>query len=266
MLTIIVITKNEEKRIKACLESVKWADELIVVDNGSVDRTRDIAKKYTDKIFEYKKQDFAGLRNFALEKASGSWVLYIDADERVTRKLREEIKNTIYQTAHVAFALSRTNIIWGQEVHYGPYASDRMIRLLKKSSFKTWVGKVHEYATFDGTLGYTKNHLVHLTHRDIDQVVQKSLEWSNIDARLRLDAGHPPMTGWRFLRILVTETYHQGIKRRGFFNGTVGTIDALMQVFSMLLTYVRLWQLQQSKSPDEIYDQIDQKLITSDFK
>src|SRR5438105_3117500 len=128
MITVIVITKNEEDRIKACLESVKWADQIIVYDNGSADKTLDIAKKYTEDIFEYQGNDFSALRNAAMEKASGDWVLYVDADERVLEPLKDEIKEIAEKSEKSAFALSRINIIFGQEVHYGPYKNDWMIR------------------------------------------------------------------------------------------------------------------------------------------
>ncbi len=141
-----------------------------------------------------------------------------------------------------------------------------MIRYFRKDQFKTWIGKVHEYGTFDGNLGYTKNSMLHLTHRDVDQIVLKSLNWSNIDAKLRLDVHHPTMTGWRFLRIFVTEIFEQGIKRKGFFNGTIGVMDSLLQAFSLYITYVRLWQLQQPKPLDQVYNDLDKKLIEDNFK
>lgn len=266
MISVIVIAKNEQDRIEVCLKSVKWADEIIVADNGSTDGTIDIAKKYTDKIIEYKAQDFATLRNKAAEKASGDWLLYVDADERVLEPLRKEIEELLLKNDKSVYAISRKNIIFGKEVNYGPYKHDWVIRLLRKKDFNSWVGKVHEYPKFIGKLGYTKNSLLHLTHRDIDQVVLKSLAWSNIDAKLRYGAGHPKMTGWRFLRILITETFNQGIKRKGFFGGTVGVIDSMLQVFSLFITYVRLWQMQQPKPMDEIYKDIDKKLLDDDFK
>lgn len=266
MLSAIVITKNEEDRIRVCLESVKWADEIIVVDNGSSDNTLEIARKYTDKILIFKDQDFATIRNKGLEKVSGEWALYVDSDERVLEPLKNEIEMLITKDDKSAYALSRRNIIFGQEVSFGPYKKDWMIRLFKKADFGKWIGKVHEYPKFNGRLGYTKNSLLHLTHRDVDQIVQKSLEWSKIDAKLRLDANHPKMSGWRFLRILITELFNQGVKRGGFFNGTVGVMDSILQTFSMFMTYVRLWQMQQAKPLDEIYNDIDKKLIENNFK
>lgn len=265
MLSVIVITKDEQDRIKACLESVKWADEIIVIDNGSEDLTLEIAKKYTNEIFVYKGLDFASLRNKGIEKSSGDWVLYIDADERVLSNLKKEIEEHINSSNFSAVAISRRNIIFGKEVKYSPFWPDWVIRLLKRTDFVNWVGDIHEYPKFKGKLGYSRNPLLHLTHRDLDQIILKSLEWSKIEAKLRLDSGHPKMSGLRFLRILVTEIINQGIVRRGFFNGTIGVMDSMLQVFSMFMAYVRLWQLQQSKTLKETYDNLDKKIIEDGY-
>ncbi len=265
MLSIIIITKNEQDRIVACLESVKWADEIIVLDNGSTDKTLEIARKYTKEIFSFDNLDFSSIRNMGMEKVKNDWVLYVDSDERVLEPLRKEIESIIKEDKYSALAISRKNIIFGSEVSYGPFWPDWVIRLLKKSDFENWLGRVHEYPKFKGKLGYSKNSFLHLTHRDLDHVVKKSLEWSKIDAKLRLEASHPKMTGWRFIRIFISEVFNQGVKRRGFFNGTVGIMDSLLQAFSMFMTYVRLWQMQQEKSLDEIYNDIDKKLKESNF-
>lgn len=265
MLSVVLNVKNDQNVVKGCLESVKWADEIVVVLNDSTDETEKIARQYTKNIYKIKGQDFAKVKNLGLEKTKGDWILFIDADERVLALLKEEIVQIIQANEKSAYAISRKNIIFGQEVRYGPYKHDWVIRLVKKIDAKGWVGEVHEHLEFDGKLGYSKNSLLHLTHRNVDHFVLKSLEWSNIDADLRLKANHPSMTGWRFLRIFLTETFNQGIKRGGFFGGTVGIMDSILQVFSMFITYVRLWQLQQKKSLSEIYKEIDKKLIENNF-
>lgn len=266
MLSVAVITKNESDKIKACLESVKWVDEIIIIDNGSQDDTLKIAREYTEKIFKANTQDFASLRNLAMEKSLGDWVLFVDADERVLKPLKEEIEVMVTLSDYSAYAISRRNIIFGQEVRYGSFWPDWVIRLLKRQDFEGWVGKVHEYPKFKGVLGYSKSSLLHLTHRNIDQIILKSLEWSKIDAKLRLDSKHPKMSGWRFLRILITEIINQGILRKGFLNGTVGVMDSILQTFSMMMSYVRLWETQQDKPRNKVYEEIDKNLIESDFK
>lgn len=265
MLSVIIITKNEESRLRACLESVKWANEIIVVDQGSTDRTVEIAKSFNAKVFESDSTDFSVRRNLGAEKASGDWLLYIDADERVSAGLKSELFDIFEDSKYAAYAISRQNIIWGEKKNYGPFWPDWVIRLLHKPHFKLWVGKVHEYAQFEGELGYAKNSFIHLTHRSVEQVIMKNLEWSKIDAKLRLDAGHPPMSGWRFLRVFLTETWNQGFVRKGFFNGSVGVIDSLMQTFFLLTSYVRLWEIQRKEPLDDTYDKLDQKLMENNF-
>lgn len=265
MISVVVLTFNEEDRLKACLESVKWAGEIIIVDSNSTDKTLEIAKIYTSKIFQLN-SDFASRRNLGMEKAMGDWVLYLDSDERVLEPLKQEILELVQSEDYCAYAICRKNIIFGKEVAYGFFWPDWMIKLFKKDKFVKWVGEVHEHGEFTGNLGYSKNPLLHLTHRDLDQIVLKSLNWSKIDASLRFKAKHPKMTSLRFLRILITETFKQGVLKRAFFSGTVATMDALLQVFSMVITYIRLWQLQQPKDLKEIYHEIDQKLIENRFK
>lgn len=266
MLSIVVLTKNEELVLKACLESVKWADEIIIVDQGSTDKTIEIAKQYTSKIFVETNESFAIRRNLGNLRAQGDWILHIDADERILDSFKQELIETMKSTRYSAFAIRRTNVIFGQEVHYGPYKNDLMIRMVRKDAFKGWEGNVHEHLTFTGELGYFGQPVLHLTHRDLDHFVLKSLEWSKTDAQLRLAAGHPPMSGWRFMRILVTETINQGIKRKGFFNGTVGMIDSMLQVFFLYMSYVRLWQMQQQIPIGKVYEDLDKKLIENNFK
>src|SRR5260221_11803083 len=124
MISVIVITKNEEDRIKGCLESVRWADQIIVYDNGSTDKTLDIVKKYTEDIFEFEELDYAKLRNDAMDKTAGDWVLYVDADERILEPLKVELLEIAKDSQNSAYAISRINIIFGQKFSYGPYEHD----------------------------------------------------------------------------------------------------------------------------------------------
>lgn len=265
MISAIILTRNEENRIEACLQSIKWVDEIIVVDSNSTDKTVEIAKKFGAKTYIREFDNYVNQKEWAFSKSAGDWVFYIDADERVLNPLKQEILELILTDQYSAYAISRRNIIFGKEEKYGSFWPDWVIRLVKKDDFIKWVGNVHEHMEFKGKLGYTKNSFLHLTHRNVDQVILKNLQWSKIDAKLRFDAKHPKMSGWRFLRILFTETFYQGIIRRGFFNGSIGTIDALLQTFSLLTTYIRLWEMQQEKPLDKVYSDIDQKLIEGNF-
>lgn len=269
MLSVIILTGNSQKLIEACLKSVSFADEIILVDDSSTDQTVEIGQKMNAKIVQYDRSagyNFSEARNLGLKNVKGDWVLYLDSDERILEPLKNEILQIVSTDSPGAWQVSRRNIILGQEVRYAAFWPDYVIRFFRKESLTKWQGDVHEQPVFNGPLSSFKNPLLHLTHRDIDSMVRKSLDWANIDANLRLSAGHPPMSGWRFLRIVMTEMWQQGIVRRGFFNGTVGVIDSLLQVFSLYISYVKLWQLQQKPSLDEKYQNIDQKLIDNNFQ
>lgn len=265
MISAIILTKNQEHLIKVCLESVKWADEIVIVDDESTNGILDVARSYTDKIFAHKLTNFADQRNFAIEKATGDWVLFIDPDERVTKDLRDEIQTVVTQSDVAAGAMPRRNFFLGSEQKMVGGWPDYVVRLLKRSSFKGWQGDLHEQPTFDGKLVHLKNPLIHLTHTDIESMTKKTLEWSKLEAKLRIDANHPPMTGPRFLKVFVTTFLDWYIKKGGYKGGTTGTIEAIFQTFSVFMTYVRLWEMQQKPSLKEKYEEFDKRLLESNF-
>jgi glycosyltransferase involved in cell wall biosynthesis len=247
-LSVIIITRNEQEMIRDCLESVKWAEEIVLVDSGSTDKTCKIAKKYRAKIVESPAQEprFSEWRNKGFQAARGDWVLYLDADERVTPQLKKEILSTIYHLPSTiyAFAIPRRNILLGKEMHFGGWSPDYVKRLFKKDKLKRWEGKLHEEPIFEGKLGHLKEPMIHLTHRDLSSMVDKTREWSKIEAELLAEAKHPPVTWWRILRIMLTEFWQRGIKKQGWRDGTVGWIEIIFQMFSRFITYARLWEMQ----------------------
>lgn len=269
MISVLIIAKNAEGLIGSCIKSVKWADEVVVVDTGSTDNTVHLAKELGSKVFQYTGEgnNFSSWRNFGLSKITGEWLLVIDSDERALQGMREEINEIISTELDFgAWKISRRNIVLGKELGYGAFWPDYVIRFFRVNRLKKWEGLVHEQPVFEGKLGRLVHSLLHLTHRDIDSMVIKSLEWADYDAKLRFESHHPPMSGWRFIRIMITEIWKQGFVRGGFFGRTEGVIDSILQVFSMYLSYVKLWQLQHKPSLEETYQEIDKKLIDQEFK
>lgn len=249
-LSIIIITKNEEETIVDCLESAKWAGELIIVDSGSTDKTLSIAKKYKCKVINYpsQKKEFSKWRNKGLAEAKGKWVFYLDADERVTPELREEILRLVRQPdceGASAYFLPRRNYYLGYEIKHGGAWPDYVKRLFRKEKLEKWVGDLHEEPVFSGEFGYLTNPLLHYTHRDLTSMLRKTIEWSKVEAELLYKANHPKMVWWRFIRIIMTEFWYRGIKLQGWRDGTVGWIEIIFQCFSRFITYGRLWELQQ---------------------
>lgn len=249
-LSVIVLAKNEEKIIRDCLESVEWADEIILVDSGSTDKTPEIAKKMGVKVIDIPSQklEFAKWRNKGLEAAQGEWVLYVDADERVTPELKREIKALIRGApSAAAYEIPRKNFYLGKELRYGGAWPDYVRRLFLKRKLKRWVNELHEHPIVEGEWGKLKNPLLHLTHRDFSSMIEKTSQWSKIEAELLYQSKHPKMTGWRFLRMMLTEFWDRGIKKQGLRDGTVGWIEVIFQMFSRFITYARLWERQQKK-------------------
>lgn len=240
--SVIIIAKNEAAQIGECIRSVSWVDEVIVVDNGSTDETIQLAEKQHAKIVEYSGMNFSALRDYGAKEATSEWLLYIDADERVTPTLQKEIIEKI-GGSDSAYYIPRRNFYLGYEWP----TQDKMIRLIKKNDLLSWKGKLHEHPDVKGTVGECTEPLIHNTHRTVSEMVEKTNEWSDIEAGLRMNANHPSMSWWRFVRVMCTAFMNSFIKQRGWKAGTVGWVESIYQSFSMFITYAKLWELQQEK-------------------
>ena len=251
-LSAIVLTKNSKDTIEDCLASIAWVDEIVVVDNGSEDETVDMAKRFKARVIENTNGSFSDRRNIGAKEAKGVWLLYLDADERVTPKLRQEIKSNVKsQMSKVAYAIPRRNILLGHEMKHGGWWPDYVIRLVKKDSLIGWEGELHEQPVIrglpagrQGKIGKLKNPLIHNTHRSLTAMVEKTNDWSEIEAKLMYDANHPKMNIIRFFTAAFREFWYRAIRKYGFLDGPVGIIEIIYQVFSRFVSYAKLWELQ----------------------
>ncbi|MBI5465537.1 glycosyltransferase family 2 protein [Candidatus Gottesmanbacteria bacterium] len=242
-LSVIILTKNEEEMIDECLKSIEWVDEIVLIDDESSDKTVEIGKKFGAKVFTHKLKDFSDQRNFGFKQASSDWIFYLDADERITSDLAEEIKMIIKNPHFSAYTIARKNFYLGREWPY----KEKIIRLFKKENFAGWQGELHESPKFTGKAGVLDGEIIHLTHRDLASMVTKTIDWSETEAYLRFRANHPKMTWWRFPRVMVTTFFNYYVKQRGFRAGMVGLVESLYQAFSIFITYARLWEMQKAK-------------------
>ncbi len=242
-ISAVVIAKNEENMIADCLDSLSFCDEIIIVDNNSTDRTAEIAKRMGAKVFEFKSNDFAAMRNFGLNKASGDWILYVDTDERVSPEMESNVKRQVLSigTRISAFKIKRKNFYLGN--HEWPYV-EKLERLFKKENLKGWKGKLHESPVVEGEIGELDGFLLHYAHRELSSMVNKTIEWSTIEADLRFKSGHPRMTWWRFPRVMLGAFSDSYIKQEGWKAGTIGIIESIYQAFSIFITYAKLWEMQ----------------------
>lgn len=242
-LTAIIITKNEQKRIIECLERVAFADERIVVDNGSTDQTVELATKHGAKVISAKEKDFSGLRDAGLRESTGKWILYIDADEEVSPELQKEIKRAIGLAQPSVYFIKRDTYYLGS--HWPN--RDKVERLFLRSTLRGWHGALHETPLYVGSVATLSNPLIHRTHRTLEEMVAKTNEWSVLEAKMRLDAHHPPVVWWRLMRVMITGFNRSFFSQGGWKAGTVGWIESSYQAFSMFITYAKLWELQQKK-------------------
>jgi glycosyltransferase involved in cell wall biosynthesis len=246
-ISAIVLAKDEEELIKDCLASITWVDEIVLIDGGCTPEMLKVAKEANAKIIKVS-GDFSKKRNEGKDAASGEWLFYLDIDERVTPLLREEIKDVITSPVFLSsYAIPRRNILLGHEMHWGGWWPDYVLRLIRKDSLVRWEGELHEQPKVRGEVGKLRNPLTHFSHRSLAEMVEKTNSWSKIEAKLLFKSNHPQMTWWRFFSVAFREFWYRGIRKMGFLDGTVGVIEIIYQTFSRMITYAKLWEMQNKK-------------------
>ena len=251
MISAVILTKNEEKNIIDCLESIAFCDEIIIVDDQSSDRTLDIVEKFfkgNNKLRLFKRKlegDFSRQRNFALSKTKNDWVLFLDADERVTPLLKKEI---IYKLDELkdkvnGFYIRRENTLWGKTLRYGEFLFEKHIRLANKK-FGKWSGKIHEQWEISGNKEALKNSIIHHPHESINEYLKKINYYTDIRAKELYDQGERSS-------ILKVVFYTKGkffynyFLKFGFLDGIRGLIVSLLMSFNSFLVRGKLWRMQE---------------------
>lgn len=248
MITAVVLTKNEEKNIIDCLESLKWCDEILLIDDNSDDNTRELAKRTNVEIIrEELNGNFSLQRNIGLEKAKSDWVLFVDADERITDSLRYEIQTVISDplNPYDGFKIKRKDIIWGKELKHGETADLEFLRLAKKSVGK-WQGMVHERWRVKGKVGKLNNALLHFPHPTIKEFLTEINVYTDIRSRELYEKGVKANALSIIVYPKVKFVLNYFIKR-GFLDGLEGLVFALIMSFHSFLVRGKLWMLWQKK-------------------
>lgn len=267
-LSVVVITGNEEEWIGNCLRSVSPLNaEVVVVDQGSTDKTVEISKSHGAKVYQHDWKGFSAQKNFALTKTSGDWIFFIDADERMSKELVKQIREIVAsgEPGPASYSVPRQNILLGRKMRHGGWWPDPVMRLAKKEAISGWEGDLHEELKVRGEKGQLKGCLYHLSHRGITWMLEKSVKYTPIEARLRFEANHPKVTWWRFLRVMLGEFWFRLITKSGWRDGIVGWIEAISQSYNMFLVYVHLWEMQQERTMPEIYQSVDKELEKNGF-
>lgn len=187
MLSVTIITKNESTHIRQCLESVTWADEIIVLDSGSDDNTIDICREFTDKVYTTDWPGFGIQKQRALDKASGHWVLSIDADEAVTPELKKEIIQAIGHGKFDAYKIPRMTVFCGHPIKRGGLKNKYILRLFRRTKGHFTNRPVHESIEVEGSIGKLKHSLIHESPVDLEEALNKINKYSSLSAEVLLN-------------------------------------------------------------------------------
>jgi glycosyltransferase involved in cell wall biosynthesis len=242
-LSVVVVTLNEAERIRACLESVVWADELVVVDAESQDKTVLIARELTDRVVVRPWPGFAAQKNFAIAQASGDWILSLDADETVSAPLRAEIEAVVKGAGTAAgYTVPRRNVFWGAWVRHGGLYPDRQLRLFRRGHGRFLERAVHESVTVDGVVGRLTGHLEHRSYRDVADFLARADRYASLAADEWLAAGRPV----RPLRDLVARPVGRFlgmyVARAGFLDGWRGFLLATLYAYYVFMRSAKAWE------------------------
>jgi glycosyltransferase involved in cell wall biosynthesis len=241
MISSIVLSHNDENVIAKTIQSLKWCDEIILLDDYSSDKTCEIAKKHAGSVFQrHVDGDFASQRNFGLSKAKYDWVLFVDSDEIVTEDLHKEITKAI-QGESVGYYLKRVDYMWGKAFKYGETGSVRLLRLAKKDAGK-WERPVHEVWNVNGNTGVLDNPILHYPHPTVAQFLEEINIYSTLNADY-LYTQNVHVSVWQIIGYPVAKFFRNYLLHAGFLDGTRGVILALMMSFHSFLTRAKLYQL-----------------------
>lgn len=243
-IAAVIITRNEERNIVRCLESVKFCDEIVVVDSGSSDATRTLAAKFTTKVLNRDWSNYADQRNFANQHVDSDWVLSVDADEVVSDELRDEVLSFKQRAPEgLAYTIPRKTFHFNRWIRYGGWYPNRLTRFFKRDAGE-WKGdELHEYWEPHGNLGALSGHLLHYSFEDLADQVDRNNRYSSLGAEKLRKQGKR----FSFFRLTVKtvskfiETY---FLKRGFLDGYPGFFISVSAAYSVFLKWAKLWELE----------------------
>ncbi len=249
-LSLIVVAQDEEQDLPACLDSARFVDEAIVVDSGSRDATREIARARGARVLENPWPGDGPQRQFALEHATGDWVLNLDADERLSPSLVPEIQKAIERPEIDGYYLRFQTVFLGRRLRFGAALGERHLRLFRRSRARFNDLEVHGGVRVDGRVGILSNPVIHDSYRNLDEYFRKFNAYTTAMARQRRAAGvsFSPFSAlrlpWRFLTRYVL--------RGGFLDGYAGFAYASLGSFYDFVKYAKLWDLENAHSDDAV--------------
>ena len=247
-LSVVVIAFNEADEIDDCLRSVDWADEIVVVDSGSADRTVEIARRYTARIIHRTWTGYADQKNFAVSQATHDWVFSLDADERVSEALALEVRTLLADTPrHAGFYIPRRNFFLGRPIRYAGWSPDDVLRLFDRRTGRFEPRAVHESVHIEGSVGRLQHPIIHFSYRTLSAFHERAGRYAHLAAGQMREEGKRfhwmDLLGrpvWTFLKMYVI--------RQGWREGGHGMLLCGLYAYYTFLKYARLWEMQRSDS------------------
>ena len=243
MISALAITYNEETHIERYLKSLSFADEIIIVDSFSTDRTKEIATQFDVTFVEREFDNFSNQRNFALSLAKHDWVAFFDIDETISEELSTEIQQKIASNSNtIAYKVKRNFHFMGKRIKYSGFQNDSVVRVFKKSSCKYNDQHVHETLEVSGKVETLHQKSDHFSYKGIDDYNQKLTNYSRLQAEMLFEKNVRPnlfhflvRPWWRF--------FHQYVIKLGFLDGKEGFILAYLSGFAVFKRYIQLWTM-----------------------
>lgn len=239
-LAVIILTKNEEKNIEAAIESAAFADEILVIDSGSTDKTQELAERHGAKFISHPmdEEGFAGQRNFALTQTDAEWVFYLDADERITQSGRKMIQEVVAQNCQNVYRVERKNIVFGQLMNYGVHRPDYVARLFPRNAVQ-WYGLVHEGIKTELPVEKLADVLRHYTYTSWCQYFTKFNRYTSLAAE-ELAKRNKQISNAGIVSHTLGAFFKSYILKKGFLDGFLGFVMSFMSTTYTLTKYMKL--------------------------
>jgi (heptosyl)LPS beta-1,4-glucosyltransferase len=261
-LSAVLAVRDEEEMLDGALRSLAFCDDIVVViDERTTDRTEEIARRHTDRVFVRPFSDFAAARNAGIAEASGEWILHVDADERITPRLAREIQEALASgTTALAYRCPTINFFWGRRMDHGGWSPMYQVRLVRHEH-ATYSGRVHEdIAVPPERIGMLHGERWHFSHRSIEENLVKAIRYGRLEALDLVEHGARRVTPWTLARVMALEFGRRMVRRSGYRDGMPGVIEAVFQPFALFCARVMLWELQQGDGIRRRYEELEREL------
>lgn len=261
-ISAVLAVRDEEQMLEGALRSVAFCDEVVVVvDDRTTDATAEIARRHTDKVEVARFEDYGQLKNVGFDASTGDWIVYLDADERITPALARELREAIDgdEGTVLGFQGPTVNFFWGVRMEHGGWKM-LQVRIVRRDRAR-YSGSVHEQLDIpESAILPLQGERWHFSHRSMEENLTKAIRYGRLEARERFAAGDRRVTAWTYLRVMALEFGRRMVRRTGWRDGMPGLIEAIFQPFALFCARAMLWELQQGDAVDRRYATLEREL------